>query len=147
MALVEYSKYLKIISYFIVPLVVVFPFNLSPLNIIIFILMLNNIYLFLELYLSVLDKNGPGITKSIWKICSAIIVESIIILAYIFIYPDSTFWTINTEMIITPNIFSLITSISYNLSLIIRNDIKKKIFNYKYIKYFIFRIYNFYFYF
>ena len=126
MALVEYSKYLKIISYFIVPLVVVFPFNPSPLNIIIFILMLYNIYLFLELYLDVLDKNGPGITKSIWKICSSIIVESIIILAYIFINPDSTFWTTNSRMIITPNIFSLITSISYNLSLIIRNNAKRK---------------------
>ena len=126
MSLVEYSKYLKIISYFIVPLVVVFPFNLSPLNIIIFILMLYNIYLFLELYLDVLDKNGPGISKSIWKICSAIIVESIIILAYIFIYPDSTFWTTNSKMIITPKIFSLITSISYNLSLIIRNNAKRK---------------------
>ena len=63
-------------------------------------------------------------STSIRKISFAIIVESIIILAYNLIYSDNIFWAKNTEVIISPNIFSLIISISYNLSLIIRNNTK-----------------------
>ena len=42
------------------------------------------------------------------------------------IYSENIFWAKNTEVIISPNIniFSLIISISYNLSLIIRNNTK-----------------------
>ena len=125
MAQVEYTRYLKNISYFIVLLVSVFLFNYSILNIIVNILfMLYDIYLFIYLYGAYLDKNGPVLSISMEKLSLALIFEPIIIITYNLIYSDSIFWTKNTEVIISPNIFSLIISISYNLSLIIRNNAK-----------------------
>ena len=128
MALVEYSRYLKDISYLIILIVAVFLFNNFILNIIVIILfMLYDIYFAIYLYSAYLDKNGPGLSISIEKLSIAMIVEPIIILAYNFIYSDNIFWAKNTEVIISPNISSLIISISYNFSLIIRNNAKLSI--------------------
>ena len=108
MAQVEFSRYLKNISYFIVPLVAIFLMNSSKLSIIIFLFTLYNIYLFLSIYYALLDKNGPGLSKFIRKLSFAIIIETIILLAYNFINLDNIFLTKNIEVIKSTNILSLI---------------------------------------
>jgi len=121
--LVEFVK--KIFWLIFLP-VVAYLYNYYNLKFDIFFCSIYNIILYVILYSYFFNWNEDDFGNIKEKIAFALIVESVMISYQKFYYTTTSwyFWTKEVEVTIAPNMFSLVTSMSYSLSLIIRNKIK-----------------------
>lgn len=119
-------KSLKKISLYFVLLVTVYLFNAYKLKMETFFNALYDIIIYLLIYSHVFEPNKGDFGTTKEKIAFAFMAESLIISYQDFYYRKTNFFFYerNIKVSIAPNMFSLIISISYNFSLMVRNNIR-----------------------
>ena len=117
---------LKKISGYFVFLVVVYLFNAYKLKMETFFNAIYDIVLYLLIYSHVFEPNKGDFGTTKEKIAFALMAESLIISYQDFYYHKTNFFFYERDIkvSIAPNMFSLIISISYNFSLLVRNNIR-----------------------
>lgn len=119
------AEFIKKLSWLIFLLVLAYLYNYYNLKFDSFFSSLYDIFLYIILYSHVFNWNEDDFGNIKEKIAFALMMESVMISYQKFYYTTTSwfFWTEEVEVTIAPNMFSLVISMSYSFSLIIRNNI------------------------
>lgn len=117
---------LKKISSFLVLLISVYLLNYYNLKFNALFSSIYNIILYFILYAHFFQNNEDDFGNTKEKIAFALIVESIMISLQKYSYSKTNwiFWERTIEVTIAPNMFSLIISMIYGISILVRKNIK-----------------------